>query len=94
MEKILQYFCKVQGSGSSYIGLAIDGYTASSAYRLGDEVYHQIVGRKFGVILAYDDQEYTVDKNDVSRPTLAEVEQTLQYCHPSFKERINKLLNS
>ena len=57
---------------NKYIGYAVGGYFASTAFIESDEAYADIVGMSFGWFDFEDQTTYKSNKFDISRPTLDE----------------------
>lgn len=68
----LNAFCKYNGK-TPEIGIALDGYFASTAWIESDEKFNGIIGAKFGWYSPNDNANYCNSKHSFSRPTEQEV---------------------
>ena len=81
-----------EDNSGKVLGIAEDGYFASTAWRDSDEAYNNISGTSFGITTGDDNIMYKEDKYKMSRPSLEQVRYMLHKCDENFQKRANKIL--
>ncbi len=79
-------------SAGHLLGIAEEGFFASTAWLKGDEEYNKVSGSSFGITTGDDDMFYKESKFKMSRPTEEQVKFLLLKCDTNFIKRAKKLI--